>query len=83
MKLAVLACTSCGWVRRSEESAGVRCPLCDAPARRLTPNGSLAPGRAALAAATARALHAPGVVPVSGGAESRRWDARLPAAPPE
>jgi len=62
--VAVFACTSCGWVRRSSSAvADASCPVCSAPARCLTPNGSLEPGRAALAAATARMLHAPGVVP--------------------
>jgi hypothetical protein len=56
----VFACTSCGWVRRSVVPVDeARCPLCHRPARALTSTGSLRPGRAPLAAATARALHDP------------------------
>jgi hypothetical protein len=64
--MTVFACSKCGWVRRSTEPAvEASCPHCDRPASTLTPAGTLEPGRAALAAATARALHAPGVVPIS------------------
>jgi hypothetical protein len=64
--MAVFACTSCGWVRRSPAAvAEAKCPICGGPARSLTPHGRLdhGQGRARAAAATARALHDPGVVP--------------------
>jgi predicted nucleic acid-binding Zn-ribbon protein len=64
--MAVFACTSCGWVRRSEAQVmEARCPDCGEAVRALTPQGSLA-GRAAAAAATAKALHDPAVRPFPG-----------------
>jgi hypothetical protein len=55
--MAVFACTSCGWVRRSQASvAEARCPICGSPARSLTPHGRLPDGRARAAAAGVRAL---------------------------
>ncbi len=73
--MAVFACTRCGWVRRTPAVlVEAVCPVCAGPARSLTPTGSLEPGRAAVAAASARALHAPGAVPLSG--------TKVPDAPP-
>jgi hypothetical protein len=67
--MAVFACTSCGWVRRSPAAvAEAKCPICGEPACSLTPHGRLdhdhANGRARAAAATARALHDPTVAPL-------------------
>ena len=62
--MAVFACTSCGWVRRSPDPvAEARCPVCGSPARSLTPQGRLPDGRARAAAGGARALHDPGFAP--------------------
>jgi predicted RNA-binding Zn-ribbon protein involved in translation (DUF1610 family) len=61
--MAIFACTSCGWVRRSTRPLGeATCPVCGDPARCLTPNGQLA-GRARTAAASARALPDPVALP--------------------
>ena len=57
--MAIFACTSCGWVRRSTRPIGeATCPVCGDSARCLTPAGQLA-GRARAAAASARALPDP------------------------
>jgi hypothetical protein len=61
--MAIFACTSCGWVRRSTKPlVEASCPVCGDSARCLTPNGQLA-GRARTSAASARALHGATVLP--------------------
>jgi predicted RNA-binding Zn-ribbon protein involved in translation (DUF1610 family) len=65
--MAIFACTSCGWVRRSPGPvAETSCPVCGQSTSCLTPSGRLEHGRARAAATTARALHDPAVAPMAG-----------------